>query len=194
VRRREFITLVGSAAAAWPLAARAQQAERLRHVAVLMPVSENDPEGQARVAALMEELRRLGWKEGGNLTITNRWAAGDARSMRIHAAELVALKPNLIVVQSNEVLTYVRAETRDIPIVVLVVSDPVGGGFAASLARPGGNITGFANQEPAMGAKWLQLLKQIAPGVQRAVVIRVPNISAHTAFLDAAEAAAAASA
>jgi putative ABC transport system substrate-binding protein len=189
MRRRSFITLLGGAAV-WPLAARAQQAERVRHIAVLMPVSENDPEGQARVAALMEELRRLGWKEGGNLTITKRWAAGDARSMRIHAAELVVLKPDLIIVQSNEFLTYVRAKTRDIPIVVVVVSDPVGGGFAASLARPGGNITGFANQEPAMGAKWLQLLKQVAPDVQRAVVIRVPNISAHTAFVDAAEAAA----
>ena len=110
--------------------------------------------------------------------------------MRAYAAELVALKPDLIFVQSNEVLLHVRAETRDIPIVVAVVSDPVGGGFVASLARPGGNITGFANQEPAMGAKWLQLLKQIAPNVQRAAVLRIPNISAHAAFLEAAEGAA----
>ena len=172
MRRREFITLLGGAAAAWPLAVRAQQPERMRRIGILMPVSEADREGQVRVFALQEELRKLGWEIDRNLLIVVRWAAGEGKLMRAYAAELVTLKPDLILLQSNEALARVHEETTTIPIVVALFSDPVGSGFVQSLARPGGNITGFANLEPAMGGKWLQQLKEIAPRVRRSSSIR----------------------
>jgi putative ABC transport system substrate-binding protein len=167
VRRRQFITLLGGAAV-WPLAARAQQP---RHIGVLTPFNERDPEVRSRVSAFQEALREAGWVEGRNIRIDYRWAAGDLDRIRAYAAEIVGLAPEAILGASTPVLAALRKETQTIPIVFTGVSDPVGVGFVASLARPGGNLTGFANFEPEMGGKWLQELKQVAPSVNRVAFI-----------------------
>jgi putative ABC transport system substrate-binding protein len=167
VRRRQFITLLGGAAV-WPLAARAQQP---RHIGVLTPFNERDPEVRSRVSAFQEALREAGWVEGRNIRIDYRWAAGDLDRIRAYAAEIVGLAPEAILGASTPVLAALRKETQTIPIVFTGVSDPVGVGFVASLARPGGNLTGFANFEPEMGGKWLQELKQVAPNVNRVAFI-----------------------
>jgi putative ABC transport system substrate-binding protein len=168
--RREFITLLGGAAAVWPLAARTQQ-PAMRRIGVLTGFAENDPEAQRRVTAFLERLRELGWIDGRNARIDYRWGSGDASRIRAYAAELVRLAPDVILVNSSSVLRPLQQETRSIPIVFLQVSDPVVSGFVASLAHPGGNITGFTPAETSMGGKWLEVLKEVAPGVNAAAVI-----------------------
>jgi putative tryptophan/tyrosine transport system substrate-binding protein len=169
MKRRDFITLIGGAAAAWPLATRAQ--ERVRRIGVLMNWSADDAEGQARLAAFTQGLKQLGWSEGRNLGIDTRWATAD--DIRRHAAELVALAPDVLVAAGGTatVAPLIQA-TRTVPIVFVTVIDPVGAGFVASLARPGGNATGFTIYEYGMSGKWLELLKEIAPRVTRAAVLR----------------------
>ena len=189
MRRREFIGLVGGAVVAWPLAARAQQPGKVRRIGVLTPFSENDPEGQARLAAFKQRLQDLGWIDGRNVRIDYRFTGENTELIRIGAGELVAVAPDVIVVYTNPAVAVLRQATRVIPIVFVQVSDPVGSGFVASLARPEGNITGFHNFETAIGGKWLEVLKQIAPGVQRVAVIYNPDIAVNVAFLRAAEAA-----
>ena len=178
MRRREFITLLGGAAAAWPLAARAQQAERMRRIGVLMSLAADDPEGQARLAAFLQGLQQLGWTDGRNVRIDTRWGAGDADRIRKYAAELVALAPDVILATGSSAVGPLLQATRTVPIVFAQVTDPVGAGFVESLARPGGNATGFTMFEYGMSGKWLELLKEIAPGVTRAAVLRDPAIAA----------------
>jgi putative ABC transport system substrate-binding protein len=178
MRRREFITLLSGAAAAWPLAARAQQGERVRRIGVLMNLAADDPEGQGRLAAFLQGLQQLGWTAGRNLQIDTHWAAGNADHIRKHAAELVALAPDVILSTGTAVAGPLLQATRTVPIVFVQVVDPVGAGFVASLARPGGNATGFITFEYGIGAKWLELLKEIAPSVTRAAIIRDPAITA----------------
>jgi putative ABC transport system substrate-binding protein len=186
VRRRHFIKLLGGVAAAWPLAARAQQAERMRRIGVLTGFSENDPEGQRRVTAFLARLRELGWTDGRNVRIEYRWGAGDASRIRAYAAELVRLGPDVILVNSSSVLRPLQQETRSIPIVFVQVSDPVVSGFVASLAHPAGNITGFTPAETSMGGKWLELLKEVAPGTNVVAVILSPASPAAAAIWRAA--------
>jgi putative ABC transport system substrate-binding protein len=189
MRRREFMAWLGASAAAWPVAVGAQQANRMRRIGVLLSTSETDPEGQARAAALRQGLLELGWTEGRNIKIDYRWVAGDPRRAQTYAAELVASKPDVIVASPSSVLAAVQRETRTIPVVFAQVTDPVGAGFVASLARPGGNITGFANFELAIGAKWLELLKQMAPSMIRAAVIYdpiTPSAPGHLPMIEAA--------
>jgi putative ABC transport system substrate-binding protein len=191
MRRREFITLLGGAAAApWPFAARAQQpAMPVRRLGVLLSSSETDPEGQARVAALRQGLQELGWSDGRNLKIDYRWTGGDDVRARAHAAELVASQPDVIFAAPSAALASVQRATRTIPIVFAQISDPVGAGFVTSLSHPGGNITGFAVFEFAIGAKWLELLKQIAPSVTRVAAIYDPATPSAYGFLPMIEAA-----
>src|SRR5215470_3419184 len=171
MRRREFITLLGGAAAAWPLTTRAQNGERVRHIGVFVDLTESDPEGQARVAALKRGLQDLGWTEGRNLRIESRWAAGVAARMKPLAEELVSLAPEVIVSSGAPTLTALQQETRTIPLVFCQISDPVAGGFVESLSHPGGNITGFTNFESAMVGKWLGTLKEIASQLARVAVV-----------------------
>jgi putative tryptophan/tyrosine transport system substrate-binding protein len=172
MRRREFITLLGVGAAAWPLAAGAQPRERLRRIGVLINAAAEDPAAQSRLTAFLQELAQLGWTEGRNVRIDIRWAAGDAERTRKHAAELVALAPDLILTAGSPTTGPVLQATRSVPVVFVQVADPVGGGFVENLARPGGNATGFANFEYGMGGKWLELLKEVVPGIKRAAVLR----------------------
>jgi putative ABC transport system substrate-binding protein len=176
IRRRTFIAGLGSAAA-WPLVARAQQGERMRRIGVLMNFSEGDPEGLARVKVLRETLAMLGWTVGRNLAIEYRWSMGDFDPMRAAAADLVRAAPDVILATGGPVLGLLQKATSTIPIVFIIVSEPVALGFVASLARPGGNITGFTNLEPTIGAKWLELLKEIAPHVRRFAVMFNPDTS-----------------
>jgi putative ABC transport system substrate-binding protein len=174
MRRRDFITLVGGATVAWPITARAQQPDRVWRIGVLMDLAESDPEGQAYVAAFQEGLQKLGWTDGRNVRINLRWGAGEPDRLRAYAAELVGLKPDVIAAGATSALASLQQATRTIPIVFAQVSDPVHGGFVASLAHPGGNITGSALYEYAIVVKWLELLKQIAPRVDRVAVIYDP--------------------
>jgi putative tryptophan/tyrosine transport system substrate-binding protein len=175
MRRREFITLIGSAAA-WPFTARAQP-DRIRRIGILMGYAEGDAEGQAYVAAFREGCQKLGWTEGRNIRIDSRWGALDAESLQRFAKELVALEPDLVLAQSTPTTAALLQQTRTIPIVFGIVADPVGSGFVASFARPGGNVTGFANFEPTMAGKWLELLKEIAPRVARVTMLFNPATS-----------------
>ncbi|MFZ0262992.1 MAG: ABC transporter substrate-binding protein [Pseudolabrys sp.] len=177
MQRREFITLLGGAAAAWPLAARAQQPERVRRIGVLSGLAVNDPESKPRTAAFIEGLQQLGWTVGRNVQIEYRWGAGNADNIRKYATELAALAPDVILVTGNAVQQLLQA-TRAVPIIFTVVPDPVGSGFVASLAHPGGNATGFMQFEYSLTGKWPELLKQIAPGVTRAAVLWDPTIPA----------------
>jgi putative ABC transport system substrate-binding protein len=172
MRRREFITLLGGAAAPWPLTARAQQGERKRRIGVLSPVAADNPLGKARIAALLQGLHELGWTDGRNVQIEYRLGASDGERTRRDAAELLALTPEVILANGTSAMGPLLEATRTVPIVFVQVSDPVGAGYVASLARPGGNATAFALYEYGMSGKWLELLKQIAPGVKRAVVLR----------------------
>ena len=172
MNRRDFISLLGGAAVAWPLAARAQPAERVRRVGVLIPLAMDDPEAKARIAAFQQGLEQLGWTDGRNVQIDTRWAGGDMESIRKHAAELVALSPDVILAAGGAVIPSLLQATRIVPIVFTQTPDPVGAGFVESLARPGGNVTGFTTFEYGISAKWLELLKEIAPRVTRAAVIR----------------------
>jgi putative ABC transport system substrate-binding protein len=177
MRRREFITLVGGAAAAWPLAARAQQGEPMRRVGALMSTAADDPEGQARIAAFQQGLQQFGWTIGRNVRIDSRWPAGDSERIRRYAAELVALSPDVILATGSAAAGPLLQATRTVPIVFVIVPDPVGAGLVNSLARPGGNATGFIQFEYAISGKWLELLKEIAPRVTRAAVLRDPAIT-----------------
>jgi putative ABC transport system substrate-binding protein len=178
MRRREFITLLGGAAAAWPLSARAQQSERVRRIGVLMNLAADDREGRARLAAFQQELQQLRWIDGRNARIDIRWGAGDAERYRTYAAELVALAPDVILAATTAAVLALKRTTPIVPIVFVGVIDPVGSGLVASLARPGGNATGFTLFEYAIAAKWLELVKEIAPGVTRVAVLRDPTIAA----------------
>ena len=171
MRRREFITLLGSAVA-WPLAAQGQPSERMRRVGILLPATADDLDLQAFVAAFLQELGRLDWIVGRNMRIDTRWASADAAAIRRHAAELVALAPDVILAHGGATVGPLLQATRTVPIVFPIVADPVGAGFVESLARPGGNATGFMNLEYGIGGKWLELLKEIAPSVTRAAIIR----------------------
>jgi putative ABC transport system substrate-binding protein len=176
MKRREFITFVGCAAT-WPLTARAQQGERMRRIGVLMSLTEDDPEGQARFAAFGQTLQTLGWSTGRNVQIDIRWGVADAVSARRHAAEMVALGPDVILTAASAATAAVQEGTRTLPIVFVNVADPVAAGYVASLARPGGNVTGFTFVEYGMSGKWLELLKEIASNVKRVAVLRDPNIA-----------------
>jgi putative tryptophan/tyrosine transport system substrate-binding protein len=173
MRRREFITALGGAAV-WPAATRAQQPERMRRVGVLMNVAADNPRGQAGVAAFQQVLQQLGWSDGRNVRIDTRWGANDIDLDRKYAAELVALAPDVILASSTPSVTALQHVTRTLPIVFVQVSDPVGAGVVDTLARPGGNTTGFMNFEYSLSGKWLELLKQIAPSVTRVAILRDP--------------------
>jgi putative tryptophan/tyrosine transport system substrate-binding protein len=191
MKRREFIALLGGAAAAWPLTVRAQQPERMRRIGVLVGTyGQTDREGQDRVAVFLDTFRRLGWSDGRNVRIDLRWGAGDTDRSKAFAAELVRSALDVIVVVNNPTLAALQPLTRTIPIVFIQVSDPVGSGFVAGLARPGGNITGFQNFEPTMGGKWLGVLKEAAPNMSRAAVLFGSDIAVNVAYLRAAEAVA----
>jgi putative tryptophan/tyrosine transport system substrate-binding protein len=177
LKRREFFTLLGGAAAAWPLASRAQQ-ERMRRIGVLMPFVAGDPEAQVRSTVFAQTLQQLGWTVGRNLQIDYRFAGGDADRVRQNAAELVALAPDVIMTVGSITVAPIQQATRTIPIVFTNVADPVGAGIVQSLARPGGNATGFTNFEYSMSGKWVELLKQIAPHIRRAAVLRDPTSAA----------------
>jgi putative ABC transport system substrate-binding protein len=189
MRRREFISLMGSAAA-WPLAARAQQPERMRRIGMLMLFAEDDPAAKIRIAAFIEGLHQLGWTVGRNVEIDIRWSAADAVRSRRFAAELVALAPDVVLAGASEATAALREVTRTVPIVFAGVTDPVGAGYVASLARPGGNATGLAYVEYGMGGKWLELLKEIAPRVTRAAILRDPTLPAGIGLLGAIQSAA----
>jgi putative tryptophan/tyrosine transport system substrate-binding protein len=176
MRRREFVTLLGTAVA-WPLSTRAQQGDRIRRIGVLISQTADDPESKASVAAFLEGLQHSGWTDGRNVRIENRWGAGDAERIRRGATDLVALAPDVILTSGASTLAPLLQATSTVPIVFVNVSDPVGAGFVDSLARPGGNATGFIQFEYGIGGKWLELLREIAPGVTRAAVIRDPAIS-----------------
>ena len=188
MKRREFITLLGGAAAAWPLAARAQQAERMRRIGVLVSRAADDPQAQARFAAFQQALQQLGWSDGRNVRIDIRGSENDADRARRYAQDLVALAPDVFLADGTVALASLRPVTRALPIVFAAVADPVGAGFVDSLSRPGGNITGFMNFEYGFSGKWLELLKQIAPQVTRAAVIRDPAMTAGTAEFSAIQA------
>jgi putative ABC transport system substrate-binding protein len=172
MKRREFITLLGGGAAAWPLTVRAQQGEKVRRIGNLMNLAANDPHAHARNAAFEQALQQLGWIIGRNVHIDLRWGEGDADRVRRHAAELVALRPDVILCSGGTTTAPLQQVTRSVPIVFVNATDPVGAGFVASLARPGGNITGFSGMEYGMSGKWLELLKEIAPHLNRVAVLR----------------------
>src|SRR5215813_417315 len=176
MKRREFITLIGgTAAAAWPIAARTQQPARLRQVAILRSEVAGDPEGLRNSAALVQGLQALGWTQGRNVRIEQRWAGGSVDAMKALAKELVALEPDVIVVISTPATAAVMQETHTIPIIFVQNFDPVDSGLVKSLVTPEGNVTGFTSYEPAMGSKWLELLKGIAPQVARVAIIYNPQ-------------------
>jgi putative ABC transport system substrate-binding protein len=191
MNRRAFITLLGGAAATWPVAAPAQQAERVRRIGVLMTQAEDDPEGQTRLLALAQGLQESGWTIGRNVRIDTRWGQGDAERYRRYAAELVALAPDVILVNGPAALAQLQQATRSVTILFVNVVDPVGAGFVASVARPGGNATGFMLSEYSTSGKWLELLKEIAPRVTRAAIIRDPTLTATVAQFAAIQSAAA---
>jgi putative ABC transport system substrate-binding protein len=175
VKRRAFITLLGGAVA-WPLAARAQQTERMRRIGVLMALASDDPQGQARLVAFVQGLQELGWTAGRNVRIDTRWAAGDADRFRKYAAELIALAPDVILASGGTGVGALLQATRSVPVVFTQTNDPVGAGYVDSLARPGGNATGFTNMEYGVSGKYLELLKEITPRMTRTAVLRDPTI------------------
>ena len=172
MRRRDFITLLGSAAAVWPVATRAQQSERMRRIGVLMNISADDPEAQSRMTAFVQGLQQSGWTDGRNIRIDTRWAAGDADRYHRYAEELLALAPDVILASATPSVQALQQATRTVPIVFANVGDPVGMGLVESVARPGGNTTGFSAFDLGFGAKWLELLKEIAPRLTRVAVLR----------------------
>jgi putative tryptophan/tyrosine transport system substrate-binding protein len=177
MKRREFITLLGGAAAAWPLTARAQQADRMRRIGALLNLAADDPMGQARVAAFVQGLQAAGWSDGRNVGIDTRWAAADPGNFRKYAAELIALGPDVVLASTTAAVAQLQQASRTVPIVFVSVIDPVGSGLIASMARPGGNVTGFVIFEYALAAKWLELLKEMAPDVKRAAVLRDATVA-----------------
>ena len=183
MKRREVITMLGGAAAVWPLASRAQQTERVRRIGMLQPLAASDPEAQLRGLTLRQRLEELGWRDGYNVQIDYRWASGDNVRIRALAAELVSLKPDAILGASTPVVAALRAETSTIPIVFVQVIDPVAAGFVTSLARPGGNLTGITNFEFSVGGKWLETLKEILPQLARVAVLYNPKTAPYAASL-----------
>jgi putative tryptophan/tyrosine transport system substrate-binding protein len=181
--RRNFITLLAGGAAAWPLAARAQQGNRVRRIGVLMPLDENDPDGKLRYSAVTQVLAALGWTDGRNVRIDLRWSGSDINRIRALARELVGLQPDIILASSTPVIIALQRETRTIPIVFAGAADPVAMGFVPRLDRPGGNITGFANQEASLGSKWLELLSEIAPGLKRAAIMFNPDTAPAATYM-----------
>jgi ABC-type uncharacterized transport system substrate-binding protein len=190
VRRRDFIKVVASSAIIWPLAARAQQGERMRRIGVILPATADDARFQTFVGAFLQELQSLGWSIGRNVHIDTRWATANAATIRRHAVELVALSPDIILAHGASTVGQLLQVTHTVPIVFPIVGDPVAGGFVDSMARPGGNATGFMSFEYSMGGKWLELLKQIAPGVMRVAVLRDTTIPSGNAALGAIQAVA----
>jgi ABC-type uncharacterized transport system substrate-binding protein len=182
MQRRDFITLIGGAAA-WPLAARAQQGERMRRIGVLMGIGESDPEAKPRVEALQNGLQELGWTEGRNIHLEYRWTAGDLDLTRLFAKEIVELKPDVIVVHSTPAVSALRQLKSATPMVFVLIADPIGSGFVASLAHPGGNMTGFMNVDAPMSGKWLELIMQIAPKIKRVSLIFNPRTSPYQSYL-----------
>jgi putative tryptophan/tyrosine transport system substrate-binding protein len=191
MRRREFLGVLGGAATTWPVAARAQQTERVRRIGALLGISASDPEAPPRVAAFLSGLHDLGWDDGRNIKIELRFGGSEANSMRAYAKELVSLAPDVILAQSNLALATLLQETRTIPIIFTVIGDPVGSGFIKSLARPDSNATGFTSFEPSLAGKWVAFLKEIAPHLKRAAVILHQETKANVEFLRAVEAASA---
>ena len=189
MKRREFITLLGGAVT-WPFAARAQQSEQMRRIGVLMRLAADDAQGQAAVAAFRQALQQLGWSDGHNVRIDTRWSESDAERDRRDAAELVALAPDVILATGTPSVAALQHITRTLPIVFVRVTDPVGAGFVETLARPGGNTTGFMNSEYSLSGKWLELLNQIAPSVTRTAVLKDPNNPAGSAQFGAIQVAA----
>ena len=193
MRRREFITLLGGIAAAWPLAVRAQQRERMRRVGALMHLAVDDPDGQSRLAAFLQGLQEAGWAVGRNVTIDVRWAAADNELMKRFAKELVALQPDVIFTTSTPATAVMLQATRTIPVISALVADPVGSGFVASLPRPGGNATGFTPIVGSLGGRWAELLKEIAPRIARVgLLFNPPSVPFVESYLSPFKAAAAA--
>jgi putative ABC transport system substrate-binding protein len=190
MQRRKFLTLLGSTVAAAPLSARAQQTAQARRIGVMIALAENDPEAQENAAALRDGLEKLGWTEGRNIRIDYRWGIGDPARARIVVKELLALSPDLIMPATTQMLVAAKEAAGSVPIVFVNISDPIGTGFVASLARPGGNVTGFTNFEYAMGEKWLQTLKDIAPHVTRIAIVANPKNPNTALYLGAIEPAA----
>ena len=190
MQRRQFITLLGGTAVGWPLAVRAQQGERMRRIGVILPATADDARFQTFVGAFLQELQSLGWSIGRNVHIDTRWATANAATIRRHAVELVALSPDIILAHGASTVGQLLQVTHTVPIVFPIVGDPVAGGFVDSMARPGGNATGFMSFEYSMGGKWLELLKQIAPGVMRVAVLRDTTIPSGNAALGAIQAVA----
>jgi putative ABC transport system substrate-binding protein len=188
--RREFITLLGGAAAAWSLAARAQQGERMRRIGVLLPNDENDPEPKRRVSAFTQALADLGWTDVRNVRIDLHWGGGDTSRIRALALELVGLQPDIILASSTPATVAVRRETRTIPIVFVDVGDPVASSILSRLDRPSGNITGFSILEASLGGKWLELLSEIAPGLKRVAIMFNPDTAPASAYMPSVETAA----
>ena len=189
MRRRDFLGVFGGAVTAWPTTVRGQQRDRIQQIGLLSPFSENDPETKARLAAFKERLEKLGWSDGRNIKVEYRFSEGNPERTRAAATELVALSPDVIVAYANPAVSALKPVTSTVPIVFTQVSDPVGSGFVTDVAHPGGNITGFHSFEPAIGGKWLEVLKQIAPAVRRAAVVHDPRIAANVSFFRAAESA-----
>jgi putative ABC transport system substrate-binding protein len=190
MQRRDFIRLLGAAAAGWPAAAHAQQNGRMRRIGVLFGSAEGDSQAATELAVFTKALQEFGWTEGRNIRIETRWAAADVERMRALATELVNLQPDLIVGQTTQVVAALQRATRTVPIVFVVVADPMGNGFVASLAQPGGNITGFINIESSLSGKWIEILKEIVPGIARAALIFNPETAPVSYFLPPFEAAA----
>jgi ABC-type uncharacterized transport system substrate-binding protein len=190
MRRREFIALFGGAAVAWPRAACTQQSDRMPRIGVLMLQNEDDPSAKPRIASFIQELEKLDWVNNRNIHIDIRWGAADSKRSRKHATEMVALAPDVIVATASAATAALQEATTTIPIVFVNVTDPVGAGYVASLARPGGNITGFITFEYGMSGKWLELLKEIAPGVTRVAIFRDPTLPVGIGQLGAIQSAA----
>ena len=191
IGRRKFLATLGGAAAAWPLATGAQQAERMRRIGVLNPLAADDPQSQRRMTAFVQGLQQFGWTDGRNVTIETRWGVGDSERLLRHAAELVALAPDVILAVAVSSMVPLQQATRTVPIVFVQVTDAVGAGFVESLSRPGGNATGFSLSEYGFSAKWLEVLKQIAPRMTRAGVLRDPSNPSGIGLLAAIQGAAA---
>jgi putative tryptophan/tyrosine transport system substrate-binding protein len=190
MRRREFITLLGGAAVAWPIAGRAQQSEQMRRIGMLMRLAADDAQGQAAVAAFLQALQQLGWSDGHNVRVDIRWSEGDVERDRRDAAELVALAPDVILATGTPSVAALQHISRTLPFVFVRVTDPVGAGFVESLSQPGGNTTGFMNFEYSLSGKWLELLNQIAPSVTRTAVLKDPGNPAGSAQFGTIQAAA----
>jgi putative ABC transport system substrate-binding protein len=190
MKRRSFLTLLGGAAAAWPLAARAQQGDRVRRIGVLMSFDENDPEGKRRYSAFTQALADLGWTDGRNVRMDTRWTGDDINRVRVLAQELLGLQPDTIFTTTTPTTLALQRETRTIPIVFVFGRDPVTSGIVPGLNQPGGNITGFANFEPTLGGKWLELLSEIAPGLKRAAIMFNPDTAPISAIVPSFETAA----